>query len=141
MKFKYKVWCTFHNDWEKHDTFLDGNGKLWHYMNGRLKIFKHGSHQIIYYCGLCDRNWNDIYTGHIINHVPTRQLYVAKLDKTRGLMFVNTRGQDVWPLESNDTHQKHIEIIGHILKNPGIFTHFNFHPTESPSKRVGYFTL
>lgn len=69
-RFRYKVWCKYHNRWEKHPVFLSPTGELWHFRDGKLSLVgKPGSHIIVFSTGHLDKNEKEMFDGDIVKHL------------------------------------------------------------------------
>jgi hypothetical protein len=104
---KFRVWCKYHNDWERHDLAMDMSGNIFH--NGK-KVCHQSEHIIMQYTGLKDKKGKEIYEGDIL-----RCEYAE-----REIGIIEYHGNGFWIKQPSGTKElPHIrEIIGNIYENP-----------------------
>ena len=118
-RFRFRVWCKNHKEWEKHDCFLSQDGQLNQFCNGRLlPPMRQDTHIVCMSTDLCDKNGKEIFEGDVIR---------AELIVDRD---IPTMGKVVWSddysgwANANDVGETMlyqlatIEVIGNIYENP-----------------------
>jgi len=81
---KFRVWCNYHKDWEKHDVFITLDGRILHDTN----MADYGKDHIVeQFTGLLDKNKKEIYEGDIIECE-----YHGNLPSTRDLKHLTWKG-------------------------------------------------
>ena len=129
---RYKVWCEYKNEWESHQTFLDGNGMLWHY-NGRCMMpLKQETHKIVWRTGYKDKVAVEIYAGDIVSCMANDTANFAS-ESNRKEFISWVEGYDGWYIGMGNFHNtnpigklddrtgKWIKVVGNIYENPDMF--------------------
>jgi len=114
---KYKVWCKDKKEWERHLCFLDERGILFHYKStGSDDLIEHrqGTHIIVFYTGLKDRNGVEIYEGDVYHHLTADKIGTIKFEDAR--FYLDAENMTSFSLLNvNDG-----EVIGNIHENPDL---------------------
>lgn len=124
-RFRFRVWCKNHKEWEKHDCFLSQDGQLNQFCNGRLlPPMRQDTHIVCMSTDLCDKNGKEIFEGDIVqcgagepDAGPKEK--VAWLDRYAGFVLVTI---DFDTVIDHEQFSKQcagvVSVIGNIYENP-----------------------
>ena len=121
-RFKFRVWCKTHKEWEK-DQVLISNKNYYLIMNNRFtkQTDLEPKNHIISFCtGLKDKNGRLIYEGDIIYKKGTKNHKGEKMysEVVWDQMYAEFNISDDNGMHRMPSNSNNIEIIGNIYENP-----------------------
>lgn len=131
---KFDVWCIDHNEWERHKTFIDGNGILWHEAHntswyGFIPL-KPETHVVVWHTGKTDKNGTPIRGGDIVRKEecaiddPAFGYYgsigVVKYDPDGMGFIIDSEDDGFYDNTRVNFSFGEIEVIGNVYENPEI---------------------
>lgn len=119
MENKFKVWCVNNNEWEKHDTVITNNGKLFQIddRNGRLIPLSEETHIIVYPTEVKDINKKECHLGDILKSERTGRLYI--INYKNGAFIISYKNSNIELLYDYATNGELevFKIVGNIFEN------------------------
>ena len=109
---KYKVWCKDRNEWKKGKMMLFCDGSLAQLKNGLIIPCKQGTHIVVLYTGLLDKNSKEIYDSDYVKFE-----YPESFKKTKDrkdIHLVEFPPDFLWL----ETLHSGIEVVGNLYENP-----------------------